>query len=697
MSPKHSIERLRNIGIMAHIDAGKTTTTERILFYTGITHRMGEVDDGTAVMDWMAQEQERGITITSAATTCYWEDHQINIIDTPGHVDFTVEVERSLRVLDGAIVILCSVGGVEAQTETVWRQADRYGIPRIVYVNKLDRIGADPDKAVEELRERLNADPLVVQIPMGLEDGFRGVIDLIHLKEIDWGQDVSGTTFEVRDISSKYRDEALQKRNTMIEKLSDIDDLLLEKYLGEEDISAGDIIRSIRAGTIKQKIVPVLMGASFKNKGVHPLLDAVVRYLPSPDDIPPVKGVHPRTGEEVIRQPSDAEPFSALVYKIMNDAFLGTLSFVRVYSGMVKVGSTIYNSTRDTEERLNRLLMMHSNKRTEVDEARAGDIVALGGMKNFSTGDTICLRSRPIVLEPITFPEPVVSAYIEPKTRAEHGKLAETLDKLAKEDPTFKVAQDPNTGQTLVYGMGELHLDILMDRMRREFKIQAKLGKPQVAYKETITGSARGEGTYNRHIAGKNQYGHCRIHIEPIDRGSGFEFVNQADKEEVPNMFIDAVKTGVREAMEGGILAGFPCADIKATLTGGSFDQENSTPLAFKIAGSFAFKNAALEAGPVILEPVMRLVVVCPDEYMGDVVSDINSRRGRIEGIDVRGGSRVIHGIVSMETMFGYARALRTMTQGRGLFSMEFFSYEPVPEQVQEKIIARIEGRIFSQ
>ena len=696
MLPKHSIERLRNIGIMAHIDAGKTTTTERILFYAGITHRMGEVDDGTAVMDWMAQEQERGITITSAATTCYWEDYQINIIDTPGHVDFTVEVERSLRVLDGAIVILCAVGGVEAQTETVWRQADRYGIPRIVYINKLDRIGADPDKAVEELRGRLDADPLVVQIPMGLEEGFTGIVDLIQLKEIDWGQDVTGTTFEVRDISSKYRDDALQKRNTMIEKLSDIDDRLLEKYLGDEDISTGDIISAIRTGTIGQKIVPVLMGASFKNKGVHPLLDAVVRYLPSPDDIPPVKGIHPRTGEEEFRNPSDAEPFSALVFKIMNDAFLGTLSFARIYSGKIRVGSTVYNSSKDVEERLTRLLMMHSNKRTEVEEAKAGDIVALGGMKNLSTGDTICLRSRPIVLESITFPEPVVSAYIEPKTRAEHGKLSETLEKLAKEDPTFKVSQDPNTGQTLVFGMGELHLEILMERMRREFKIQAKLGKPQVAYKETITAGARGEGKYIKQIAGKNQYGHCLVYIEPLDRGAGFEFVNQADKNEVPDMFVEAVKTGIKEAMEVGVLAGFSCADVKATLIGGSYDEEASSPLAFKIAGTFAYKKAAVEAGPVILEPVMRLVVVCPDEYMGDIVSDVSARRGRIESMDVRGGSRIIHGIVPMETLFGYARALRTMTQGRGLFSMEFFCYEPVPEQVQEQIIARIEGRIVS-
>jgi len=691
---KHPIERLRNIGILAHIDAGKTTTTERILFYTGITHKMGEVDDGTAVMDWMAQEQERGITITSAATSCYWNNHQINIIDTPGHVDFTVEVERSLRVLDGAIVILCGVGGVEAQTETVWRQADRYKVPRVVFVNKLDRVGADPESAVEALKERLGADPLVVQMPIGLEDSFQGVIDLIQMKEIDWGQDLLGTEYEIREISQKYRENALQKRNKMLEKLSDVDDSLMEKYLGEEDISIGDIKKAIRKGTIGLNFVPVLMGASFKNKGVHPLLDSVVDYLPSPLDIPPVQGHHPRTGGEEIRKVSDEEAFSALIFKIMSDSFLGSLSFMRVYSGKIKAGSVVYNSTKEKDERINRLLILHSNKRKEVQEVYAGDIAAMGAMKDVSTGDTLCLRNLPIVLESIKFPEPVVSAHIEPRLRSEHQKLSDTLKKLSKEDPTFKVKKDPMTGQTLVYGMGELHLDVLMERMKREFGVQAKLGRPQVSYKETINEAAAGEGRYVKQVAGKNLYGHCNIYIEPLERGKGFEFVNQANKNSIPEEYVLPVKQGIQEAMEMGILAGFPMVDVKVILVDGSFSEEDSSSLAFKIAGSFAFKEAAAKSKPVILEPGMSLVIVSPEEYTGDIVGDINSRRGKIENMDVRGGSRVIKAIVPLEQMFGYATTLRTLTQGRGVFSMEFYRYGPTPPAIQEKIIARIEGRI---
>jgi elongation factor G len=679
---------------MAHIDAGKTTTTERILFYTGITYKIGEVDEGTAVMDWMAQEQERGITITSAATTCFWENHQINIIDTPGHVDFTVEVERSLRVLDGAIVILCGVGGVEAQSETVWRQADRYRIPRIVYINKMDRVGVDPEKAVQEMEERLSAKPLVIQIPLGREDTFRGVIDLIAMKEIDWGEDLLGTTFEVRDVSADNLEEAQRKRHEMLEILSDVDDELMESYLDETDISVEDIKRVVRKGTVTLQFFPVLFGASFKNKGVHPLLDAVIDFLPSPVDIPSVEGHHPRTMAREAREASDEQPFSALVFKIMNDPYAGTLSFFRVYSGKTKVGASVYNATKEEEERINRLLEMHSNKRKEIKEVYAGDIAALGAMKNLSTGDTLCVRNHPIVFEPPKFPEPVVNAYIEPRSRTEHVKLGEVLGKLTREDPTFKVKQDPMTGQTLVYGMGELHLDILMDRMEREFGVRAKLGKPQVAYKETITESAEGEGQYTRQTGGKAQYGHCKIHIDPLEEGEGFTFSDQLKGGTIPNEFVPSVEDGIREAMEVGIVAGFPVTGVKATLLDGSFHEEDSTPIAFKIAGSLAFKDAASKASPTLLEPMMSLVVLSPDEYLGDIVSDIRARRGKIEEMDMRGGSRVLKATVPLAEMFGYATTLRTLSQGRGVFSMEYYQYLPTPPSVSEEIIARIEGRI---
>ena len=694
MARNYSIERVRNIGIMAHIDAGKTTTTERILFYTGITYKIGEVDEGTAVMDWMAQEQERGITITSAATTCFWKNHQINIIDTPGHVDFTVEVERSLRVLDGAIVILCGVGGVEAQSETVWRQADRYQVPRIVYINKMDRIGVDPEKAIQEMEERLSANPLVIQIPLGREDGFRGVIDLVEMKEIEWGKDLLGTKFETHEISAEYREEARAKRSKMLEMLSDMDDELMERYLNETEISVDDIKRVIRKGTRTLQFVPVLFGASFRNKGVHPVLDAVMDYLPSPADLPPVQGHHPRTFDIETRKVSDEEPFSALVFKIMNDPYAGTLSFFRVYSGKTKVGASVYNATKEEEERVSRLLEMHSNKRKEIKEVYAGDIAALGAMKNLSTGDTLCIRNHPIVLEPPKFPEPVVNAYIEPRSRTEHVKLGEVLGKLTREDPTFKVKQDPMTGQTLVYGMGELHLDILMDRMEREFGVRAKLGKPQVAYKETITGSAEGEGKYTRQTGGRGQYGHCKIHIDPLEEGEGCEFSDQIKGGAIPDEFVPSVEDGIREAMEVGILAGFPLTGVKITLLDGSFHEVDSTPIAFKIAGSLAFKDAASKASPTLLEPIMSLVVLSPDEYLGDIVSDIRARRGKIEEMDMRGGSRVLKATVPLAKMFGYATTLRTLTQGRGVFSMEYFQYEPTPPAVMEKIIARIEGRI---
>jgi elongation factor G len=688
------IERVRNIGIMAHIDAGKTTTTERILFYTGITYKMGEVDEGTAVMDWMVQEQERGITITSAATTCYWRDHRVNFIDTPGHVDFTAEVERSLRVLDGAIVILCGVGCVEPQTETVWRQADRYRVPRIVYINKMDRVGADPETAVKQIRARLNARPLVIQTPLGREETFRGVIDLVEMKEIDWGSDLLGTNFEVREISNEHKEEAKARRNEMIEILSDGNDALMEKYLSGAEISAPEIRRAIREGTISLQFVPVLMGASFRNKGVHPLLDAIVDFLPSPQDIPPVVGHHPRTLEPETRRASDAEPFSALVFKIMTDPFIGSLAYFRVYSGKAKIGSVLYNSNKDEEERVSRLLEMHANKRKELKEVYAGDIAALASMKNLSTGDTLCLRSQPVILESIKFPDPVITATIEPRAKVEHAKLAGALKKLTREDPTFKVAQDPQTGQTLVYGMGELHLEIIMDRLGREFGVQAHFGKPQVAYKETLLQPAKGEGQYIRQTGGRGQYGHCRITVQPLERGKGFVFGDETRGGAIPREFVSSVRDGVREAMEVGVLAGFPLVDVKVTLIDGSWHEVDSTPLAFKIAGSLAFRDAAAAAKPVLLEPLMQLEVVTPDDYLGGIVGDLNARRGKIEGMELRGGSRVIKGLVPLAEMFGYATVLRTLTQGRGVFSMEFFRYEIAPPQVAEEIIARIEGRI---
>jgi elongation factor G len=690
----HPIENVRNIGIMAHIDAGKTTTTERILFYTGITYKMGEVDDGTAVMDWMVQEQERGITITSAATTCTWNSHRINIIDTPGHVDFTAEVERSLRVLDGAIAILCGVGGVEPQSETVWRQADKYRVPRIVYVNKMDRVGADPERAVAELRTRVAARPLPIQVPMGREEGFRGVIDLVERKEFDWGRDILGTDFEVREVSDEFRDIVEEKRTEMIETLSETDDALMQKYVDGTEISVPDIKGAIRRGTLANTFVPVLYGASFRNKGIHPLLDAIVDYLPSPADVLPVVGRHPKSETPETRAASDSEPFSALVFKIMNDPFLGNLAFFRVYSGKAKIGSMIYNSVKDEEERLSRLLEMHANKRKEIQEVYAGDIAAMGSMKNLATGDTLCLKSRPVVLESIRFPEPVIMATIEPRSKSEHGKLAVALAKFTREDPTLKVQRDPMTGQTLLRGMGELHLDIVMDRMEREFGVQANLGKPQVAYKETILAAAEGEGKYVRQTGGKGMYGHCRISVEPLPRGRGFEFVDAIRSGAIPREFIGDIETGIRESMEAGLAAGFPLTDLKAVLLDGSSHEVDSNPIAFKIAGSLAFREAGRKASPVLLEPIMSLEVVSPDEYLGDIVGDINSRRGHIEGMEMRGGARVVRIHVPLSEMFGYATALRTLTQGRGQFAMEFLRYERTPAAVQEQIIARIEGRL---
>ena len=694
MTQRYPLRKVRNIGIMAHIDAGKTTTTERILFFTGITYKMGEVDEGTAVMDWMALEQERGITITSAATTCYWENHRINIIDTPGHVDFTAEVERSLRVLDGAVVILCGVGGVEPQSETVWRQADRYKVPRLVYINKMDRVGADPEKAVEQMRTRIAANPLVIQIPLGREEKFRGVIDIVEMKEIDWGDDLLGTKFEVKNISDEYKDEAQEKRNEMIEQLSDMDDLLMEKYLDGSEIPPEEIKQVIRKATNSLQLVPVIFGASFKNKGIQSLLDAVIDYLPSPLDIPPIQGHHPRTNNVETRKASDDEPFSALVFKITNDPYIGSLSFIRVYSGKTKVGSSVYNATKGEEERIARILEMHSNKRKDIKEVYTGDIVALGAMKNFSTGDSLCLRNHPLILEQIKFPEPVISAYIEPKLKREHSKLAESLAKLKKEDPTFKIKQDPMTGQTLVYGMGELHLEVLMDRMEREFGVSANLGRPQVAYKETITALSEGEGKYVRQTGGRGQYGHCKIIVEPLRRGVGLEFVDDTRSGVIPREFIPSVIKGVKEAVETGVIAGLPVTDVKVTIIDGSYHEVDSSSIAFKIAGSLAFKDAMSKANPVLLEPIMSLEVVAPDEYLGDIVGGINARRGKIGEMDMRKGSRVLKALVPLEEMFGYATILRTLTQGRGVFSMEFFRYGTIPPPIMEEIIARIEGKI---
>ena len=688
------IDKVRNIGLMAHIDAGKTTTTERILYFTGITYKMGEVDEGTAVMDWMAQEQERGITITAAATTCFWQDHRINIIDTPGHVDFTAEVERSLRVLDGAIIILCAVGGVESQSETVWRQADKYRVPRIIYVNKMDRLGAEPRRVVEEVKTRLGARPLVLQVPLGTESNFQGVVDLVGRKEIVWRDDLAGTNFEARPVSPEYEEEVEQKRREMLEMLSEVDDELMKKYLEDEDIQPEEIKRAIRKGTIDLKFYPVLFGASFRNKGIQPLLDGIVDYLPSPVDIPPVKGYHPRTNQEEIRKASDSESFCALVFKIMNDAFLGNLAYFRVYSGKLKVGSYVYNATKDQEERVTRLLEMHANKRREINEVYAGDIAAFGGMKGLSTGDTLCLKSRPILLEPPIFPEPVVSATIEPKTKADHQRLVSALEKFMSEDPTFRVVHEPMTGQTLVQGMGELHLEIIMDRLSREYGLRARLGRPQVAYKETITRESTGEGTFIRQLAGKGQYGHCVIKIEPLPRGKGFEFVNLLKSHAIPEEFVTEIERGIREAMEAGLVAGYPVTDLRASLLEANYHEDDSIAIAYKIAASLAFKQAGEKAGPVILEPIMKLEIVTPDEYVGGLVGDINARRGRIEAIEIKGSSRVLRAFVPLAEMFGYATILRTITQGRGSFSLEFSAYEPTPPDVQNEIKARVEGRI---
>ncbi|MCL6612232.1 MAG: elongation factor G [Peptococcaceae bacterium] len=691
MARQFPLEKTRNIGIMAHIDAGKTTTTERILFYTGRVHRMGEVHDGAATMDWMVQEQERGITITSAATTCHWRDYCINIIDTPGHVDFTMEVERSLRVLDGAVAVFCSVGGVEPQSETVWRQADKYRVPRIAYINKMDRVGADFFRGISMIRERLGANPVALQLPLGSEENFRGVIDLIENKAIIYTDEL-GTVTEETDIPGDMREMAAEYREKLIEAVAEDDEELMVKFLEGEELTPDEIRRGVRKATLAVKMTPVLCGSSFKNKGVQPLLDAIVDYLPAPTDVPAIQGLNPETGSEDRRMAGDDQPFSALAFKIMADPYVGKLTFFRVYSGRLNSGSYVFNSTKNKRERVGRILRMHANHREEISEVFTGDIVAAVGLRETTTGDTLCDEKHPIVLESMDFPEPVIDVAIEPKTKADQDKMGMALSKLAEEDPTFRMHTDPETGQTIVSGMGELHLEIIIDRLVREFKVEANVGKPQVAYKETIKGRARAEGKFIRQSGGRGQYGHVVLEIEPREPGTGYEFASKIIGGVIPKEYIPAVEAGVREAMANGVLAGYPMIDIGVSLLDGSYHEVDSSEMAFKIAGSIGFKNAAEKAQPVLMEPVMKLEVVVMDEYMGDVIGDLNSRRGRIEEMEPRGNLQVIHAMVPLAEMFGYATDLRSVTQGRGTFTMQFSHYAEVPQNIAEGIIARRYG-----
>ena len=687
------LKNIRNIGIMAHIDAGKTTATERILYYTGITHKLGEVHDGTATMDWMEQEQERGITITSAATTCFWKDIRINIIDTPGHVDFTAEVERSLRVLDGAVCVLGSVEGVEPQTETVWRQGDKYEVPRIVFVNKMDRVGADFFRCVDMVKKRLLANPVVIQIPLGNEDGFSGVVDLMEMNTIVYSEDTSGAGYEFGEIPPNLLGQAEESREKMIELICETNDSLLEKYLIGQSITTDELKSALRQATLKSNLVPVLCGSAFRNKGIQPLLDAVVDYLPSPTDLPPVIGNDQEGQTQISRKAEDSEPFSALVFKIMTDPYVGQLAFFRVYSGVLKAGSYVYNSTRDSKERVGRLLKMHADKREEIKEVYAGDIAAAVGLRQVTTGDTICDETAAVVLEAMEFPVPVMSVAIEPKTKSDQEKLGIALGKLSQEDPTFKVSTDDDTGQTIISGMGELHLEILVDRMSREFGVGANVGKPQVAYRETIRRNAESEGKFVRQSGGRGQYGHVKIRVEPGVAGEEFLFNNAVVGGAIPKEFISAVEKGVRDAMEAGPLAGYEVQNIKVTLYDGSYHQVDSSEIAFKIAGSMALKEALLRASPVLLEPTMKVEVVVPKEYIGAVVGDLNSRRGKISTTQPRAGSQVVDAIVPLSEMFGYSTNLRSMSQGRANYSMHFQEYTVAPKTVTEQIIARIQGR----
>jgi elongation factor G len=680
------LEKLRNIGIMAHIDAGKTTTTERILFYTGRTHKLGEVHDGAATMDWMVQEQERGITITSAATTAQWKGHVINIIDTPGHVDFTVEVERSLRVLDGTVAVFCAKGGVEPQSETVWRQADKYGVPRMAYVNKMDIMGADFYNVVKMMKERLGANAVPIQLPIGKEDTFQGIVDLIKMQAIIYTDDL-GTTSEATEIPEDMKELAEEYRTKLIEAIAETDEELMMKYLEGEEFTEEEIHAALRKATIANEIVPVVCGSSYKNKGVQPMLDAVVAYLPSPIDIPAIKGINPETNEEDERHASDDEPFSALAFKIMTDPFVGKLAFTRVYSGIMTSGSYVLNSTKNKKERIGRLVKMHANHREEINEVRAGDICAVIGLKDTTTGDTLCDPDHPIILEKMEFPEPVINIAIEPKTKAGQEKMGIALAKLAEEDPSFRTWTDQETGQTIIAGMGELHLEIIVDRLQREFKVECNVGKPQVAYKETIRKAVKAEGKFVRQSGGRGQYGHCWIQVEPQEQGKGYEFINNIVGGVIPKEYIPAIDSGIQEAMLNGTVAGYPVVDVKVTLFDGSYHEVDSSEMAFKIAGSMAFKNAMAKADPVLLEPIMKVEVTVPEEYMGDVIGDINSRRGRIEGMDPRGGAQVIRAFVPLSEMFGYATTLRSRTQGRGVYTMQFDHYEEVPASIQAQIV----------
>jgi len=686
-----ALERVRNIGIIAHIDAGKTTVTELILYHTGRTYKVGQVDDGTAVMDWMEQERERGITITAAATSCEWLDHQINIIDTPGHVDFTAEVERSLRVLDGGVVVFDAVCGVEPQSETVWRQADKYSVPRICFVNKMDRVGADFLATVQSIISRLGANPVSIQLPIGAEVDFKGVIDLIESKGWLFSDDRDQDSTEV-PVPEEYKEAVARHREKLIEKVADSDEALMSAYVEGKEITVPELKAAIRRATLSTRLVPVLCGSALKGKGVRSVLDAVVDYLPSPLDMPPVRGTDPRTGKEVTREASDSAPFSALAFKIVSDPFIGRLIYLRVYSGKARTGSQIYNSTREHKERLGRLLMMHANRREEISEVGCGQIFAAVGLKDTFTGDTLCEPSKPVVLESIKFPEPVISVAIEPKTKADQDKLGESLAKLADEDPTFKTRYDQDTGQTIISGMGELHLDIIVDRMMREFGVDAKVGRPQVAYKETITVSVRAEGRFVKQTGGHGQYGHVWIEFEPLERGKGFEFVNKMKGGAVPRQYISAVQQGIREALENGVLAGYPIIDIKATAVDGSYHEVDSSEIAFKMAGSLAVREGVKQADPILLEPIMKLEVATPKEFLGDIMGDLNSRRARVEAIELRAWTHIIRCYVPLAGIFGYATDLRSISQGRATHSMEFYRYQEVPKDTAREITTRMRG-----
>lgn len=691
MGREFPLDKIRNIGIMAHIDAGKTTTTERILFYTGKTHKIGEVHDGAATMDWMVQEQERGITITSAATTCHWKGHSINIIDTPGHVDFTVEVERSLRVLDGSVAVFSAKGGVEPQSETVWRQAEEYNVPRIAYVNKMDTTGADFFNVIQMMKDRLGTNAVAIQIPMGAEDSFVGLVDLVKMQAVIYG-DKLGKDEEFEPIPEEYVEQAQKYRQILLEAVAESDDDLMEKYLEGEDLTEEEIKGAIRKMTCQCKLFPVTCGSSYKNKGVQPLLDAIIDYMPSPVDVPAIKGTNPETGEEEERPSDDNAPFAALAFKIATDPYVGRLAFFRVYSGTLTAGSYVYNANKDKKERIGRILRMHSNHRTEINEVFAGDIAAAVGLKDTGTGDTLCDEKAPIILESMVFPEPVISVAIEPKTKADQEKMGIALGKLAEEDPTFRVRTDPESSQTIISGMGELHLDIIVDRLKREFHVDCTVGNPQVAYRETIRKEVESQGKFVRQSGGKGQYGDCWLKLTPLQAGEGFKFENKIVGGAIPKEYIAPVEAGVKEAMENGVIAGYPMVDIGVTVFDGSYHEVDSSEMAFKIAGSMGFKNGALKANPVLLEPYMKVEVTIPEEYMGDVIGDLNSRRGRIEGMEARSGAQVITAYVPLSEMFGYATDLRSKTQGRGNYSMEVDHYEEVPKNIAEAIIAKNKG-----